>query len=1124
MYISVSLASDTDNRAFSSGEVILPETMNYRTSKPVPGGLFCQKIFGPIDDYVCSCGRLRGVVNHGQACSVCEVTVLSRKSRMSRYGHIELPVPYINPIIFATAREIFGIPQKGFQALMFGKASVVIAESVHGKIYSRDGKTYGLEIVDLEEGKTGPFYLKKLLDSVDADPELTMSKTVSKKGKKYFEKGYNLFDFFNYTLPICPPYYRPILQMESGYSSHPRNELYLQVMRKALRAHEILNTFEEKDTFLVYESLMIQKNVTQLFYGGAIDRNSQRLDGIIEGLSGKGGLFRGTLLGKRVDFSARSVIASGPHLEIDQIGLPLKMAYELFKPHILGELRKRYTMTLKAALKVYGEMPSECLDILDLVMKKNRVAMNRAPSLHRYSVQAFRPVLSTGKQIQVPPMICSGFNADFDGDTVAIHVIVSLKAKHEAEELLSPKNNILHSLDGSPLIAPSHEVIIGLHHLSRCDGDKPVCLERDIRELRRRLDLGYLKVYDKVLFIKKDGTRVETSLGRLMLEEVFSVPVNEVLNKKSIKNAISRMFDRFGRAEVLIRLKKIQDLGFEWATLSGISVGIDDFIPPKSKVELFAQGNEYEREMKDRQKSGELDEKVAYENIARNWNSLIHKLEKEYLEDSDPLNPLLLMYTTGSRVSLSQLRQLIVTKGMFTNIAGKVLAHPIEESLYEGVSGMGYFNSCSGSRKSLGDKKFMTPKAGFLTRQLISAARDLFVSEKDCGTRKGIRIARRLAQGRYAPTGEMYSPSKSDDIVVIRSPITCESTSGGVCAVCCGTNPALRALHRIGDSVGCIASHAISEPSTQMSMRTFHTGGAATIKDTDKLLIAAESGIFSSEKDEVGLITKITVGNVSYFVETRNFIFNTIKEGDEVEKGYIIGAYVDADMSNSDISGSLPKMIYALGGMSPGETCTVQPSALAKCDGVIRVLPGYDEYGRPRISVYLAPEGTENAFKKPVAVVQANLILVGDGQRVEAGQKLTYGIARGHEFYSAVKNVALAGEVFVNQTVSLMENDGIYPWPVHFETIFRAITNTVIMEDGDTGLRTHGAVGEISPRGIGMAACSIPSWLKSLGYGWVKNRLEVAVCNNETTLSLNTEKIMSGELINTPLKKYPKGF
>ncbi|QIG72501.1 DNA-directed RNA polymerase beta' subunit protein [Rhizobium phage RHph_TM3_3_6] len=1123
MQLSLKPVSPESVLLTSQGEVKSYETLNFKTGLPVRDGLLCQKVFGPIRDYVCECGKYDGKKYQGHTCEKCGVTVASSRARTVRMGHIDLQVPILNPLMIESIESIIGLPSRKMEDFMKNKICLKFSASGTGNLVRKDGTRGIAYFVDPKESDPRSPTLQHTKSSLvlyelltDLDIEETLKVNGSKILKTYVQKNFPLSNLFIRYLPVSPAGYRPVTRMRNYYSQHPKNDLYQKIIRRTLRVKELVN-INADSMILQEEAGILYKSVDQLFTGGARDGDGNPLPGTIEKMMGKRGILRGNLLGKRTDYSGRSVITSaGDRVEVDQIGLPRKMAYILFRPFILRYLMTEYLDHYTEALKHYEKKTVIALKSLEMVAKDYPIIMNRAPTLHRYGVMSFRTKLVNGKAILVHPIVCSPFNADFDGDTVAIHLPLSAKSVQECKDYLMPQNNLLSSLDGDPIINMSHEMVIGLAIMSRIkDHDKGFGTFRRMDELEYlhtvtnpQTSRPTLEIYDRIKWKDERGV-TETCYGRLLLEQTFKTKnLPKDFSKKTIRRMISDAYDKLGPDELIKVLDVATQLSFKYATNSGFSVSIDDCKVPSTKPAKIAKAREQEAENYRQFDNNEINLAERRENNIRLWNDVFEDLHHDWMKEAGEDNPVVLMYTTGARVSKSQVNQIGVAKGLVSNALNQIIEKPMVNSFREGLSTFEYFASCSGSRKSMADKKNLTPKSGYLTRRMITASRDFFINSDDCGTDKGIMRTMKSSYGRYrCDNGEMIGTNNSEELVKVRSPIHCES-HGGICVKCYGIDPAKRKIVTKGSNVGAIAAHSLTESTTQMTMRTFHTSGAVVLKDSPMVITAQKDGKISWDTLHP-VYSKIHVvadmedwdtplnDRLTYTVHNKMSRI-LVKDGQSVKKGDPLAIYVDEDLESDDVSGSLPKIESLYEGRVPPKA---YKSVISKVAGKIGI-----NIGDEGLKIFVDGEYQGTAHPKtPVFVAQ--------GQYVEAGQTLSFGSPDVVGLFKETKDLDLAYKVFEKTLMDIYNKEGLQPVPAHSEMIFRAMSNLVYTESGPYGLRSHGDKGSIMLKGITQIGANHPSWLKSIGFGWVAQTIRTSAVNLATTYDLPTERLMSGELI-----------
>ena len=924
--IKISLASPDLIRSWSFGEVKKPETINYRTFKPERDGLFCAKIFGPVKDYECLCGKYKRLKHRGVVCEKCGVEVTQAKVRRERMGHIELASPTAHIWFLKSLPSRIGLmldmTLREIERVLYFEAFVVIdpgmTDMQRGQLLTDEQYLDAIEQHgDDFDARMGAEAINELLQSIDLPAELIkvreeMGSTSSETKLKRLSKRLKLLEAFIDSgnkpewmvltvLPVLPPDLRPLVPLDGGrFATSDLNDLYRRVINRNNRLRRLLE-LSAPDIIVRNEKRMLQESVDALLDNGRRGRaitgsNKRPLKSLADMIKGKQGRFRQNLLGKRVDYSGRSVIVVGPTLRLHQCGLPKKMALELFKPFIFQKLQIRDSATtIKAAKRLVEREGPEVWDILEEVIREHPVLLNRAPTLHRLGIQAFEPVLVEGKAIQLHPLVCTAFNADFDGDQMAVHVPLSIEAQLEARALMMSSNNILSPANGDPIIVPSQDVVLGLYFLTRerygVPGEGMVF--GDVAEVHRayesrtadlqakvRVRIQEYPLIDGKPSIKPVTRHVQTSVGRALLSEIlprgmsFDL-INQDMTKKAISGTINICYRLLGLKETVVFADKLMYTGFKYATRAGMSFGIDDIIIPEQKTRLVDAAHREVKEIQDQYSSGLVTNGERYNKVVDIWSrandqvakAMMEKLGTEEATDlrgqkqrQKSFNSIFMMADSGARGSAAQIRQLAGMRGLMAKPDGSIIETPITANFREGLNVLQYFISTHGARKGLADTALKTANSGYLTRRLVDVAQDLVVTEIDCGTAEGLYMAplveggdvveglgervlgRVLAADAIKPgTAEVLLPrgtlidedlvrlleSESVDQVSVRSPITC-STRYGVCASCYGRDLARGRLINIGEAVGVIAAQSIGEPGTQLTMRTFHIGGAAS--------------------------------------------------------------------------------------------------------------------------------------------------------------------------------------------------------------------------------------------------------------------------------------------------------
>ena len=923
--INIGLASPEKIRSWSYGEVKKPETINYRTFKPERDGLFCAKIFGPIKDYECLCGKYKRLKHRGVVCEKCGVEVTLAKVRRESMGHIELASPVAHIWFLKSLPSRMGLlldmTLREIERILYFEAYVVIdpglTELERGQLLSEDSYLEAIEQYgDDFDARMGAEAIYELLRTVDLNHEVRkireeLPETNSDTKIKKYTKRLKLMEAFLHSgnrpewmvmkvLPVLPPELRPLVPLDGGrFATSDLNDLYRRVINRNNRLKRLLD-LNAPDIIVRNEKRMLQEAVDALLDNGRRGRaitgtNKLPLKSLADMIKGKQGRFRQNLLGKRVDYSGRSVIVVGPTLKLHQCGLPKKMALELFKPFIFSKLERRgMATTIKAAKKLVEREGPEVWDILEEVIREHPVMLNRAPTLHRLGIQAFEPVLIEGKAIQLHPLVCTAFNADFDGDQMAVHVPLSLEAQLEARSLMMSTNNILSPANGDPIIVPSQDVVLGLYYMTResVAAKGTGMIFRDVAEVHRAHETGAASLHarckvrlSEVLFDDegKEYTKtgvVETTVGRALLSTVLpnGLPfelVNRTLDKRSISRLFDRCYRNVGLKETVIFADRLMYTGFSQATRAGVSIGVDDMVVPDEKTNIIRTAEEGVKEIEEQYASGLVTTGERYNKVVDIWShtndqvakAMMEKLGSEMVTDTTgkvvkqaSFNSIYMMADSGARGSAAQIRQLAGMRGLMAKPDGSIIETPITANFREGLDVLQYFISTHGARKGLADTALKTANSGYLTRRLVDVAQDLVVTEHDCGTEKGIVMAPMVEGGdvvealRDRVLGRVTSvdlcrPGTTDviapggtlldekwvqilddmgvDEVLVRSPITCE-TRYGVCSQCYGRDLARGHLVNVGEAVGVIAAQSIGEPGTQLTMRTFHIGGAAS--------------------------------------------------------------------------------------------------------------------------------------------------------------------------------------------------------------------------------------------------------------------------------------------------------
>lgn len=939
--VVLSLSSPEKILANSFGEPKKPETINYRTFKPERDGLFCAKIFGPVKDYECLCGKYKRLKHRGVICEKCGVEVALAKVRRERMGHIELASPVAHIWFLKSLPSRIGLlldmTLRDIERVLYFEAYVVIEPGMtpftKGQLLTEEAyieaqEQYGDEF----EAKMGAEAIQALLRSLNLKAETerireelpgTNSETRSKKLAKrlklmesFLESGNKPEWMVMTVLPVLPPDLRPLVPLDGGrFATSDLNDLYRRVINRNNRLKRLLD-LNAPDIIVRNEKRMLQEAVDALLDNGRRGRaitgsNKRPLKSLADMIKGKQGRFRQNLLGKRVDYSGRSVIVVGPTLKLHQCGLPKKMALELFKPFIFSKLEFRgLATTIKAAKKLVEREVPEVWDILEEVIREHPVLLNRAPTLHRLGIQAFEPLLVEGKAIQLHPLVCAAYNADFDGDQMAVHIPLAIEAQLEARALMMSTNNILSPANGEPIVIPSKDVVLGLYYMTRervnVLGEGNVF--SDVSEVHRAYESGSVHLHAKIRVrlsldklensVKESQSHpwvlVETTVGRALLSEILpkGIPfsaINKVMNKEVVSSLINTCYRTVGLKETVIFADQLMYTGFAYATRSGISIGVNDLVVPSSKGKIIAQAEEEVKEIGLQYASGLVTYGERYNKVIDIWSrtndqvakAMMSELSSEMVENAnkelvkqDSYNPIFMMADSGARGSAAQMRQLAGMRGLMAKPDGSIIETPIRANFREGLNVLEYFISTHGARKGLSDTALKTANSGYLTRRLVDVAQDVVVTELDCGTTHGLTMnplieggdvvepLRERVLGRVV-LDDIVNPENGETAIAagtlldetlvnllehigvdhlrVRSAITCQARYG-ICAKCYGRDLASGRLASIGEAVGVIAAQSIGEPGTQLTMRTFHIGGAASRATADNSIQVKSSG------------------------------------------------------------------------------------------------------------------------------------------------------------------------------------------------------------------------------------------------------------------------------------------
>jgi len=1142
--IKIGLASPEKIRQWSKGEVKKPETINYRTLKPEKEGLFCEKIFGPTKDWECHCGKYKRVRYKGVVCDRCGVEVTKAKVRRERMGHIELAAPVSHIWYFKGIPSRMGLildmsPRALEKVLYFasyvvidpGDTSLAEKQLLSEKEYRDALDKYGRRF----RAGMGAEAIKELLCKIDLDAEARELRAQLKEssGQKKIRiiRRLEVVEAFRQSgnrpewmildvIPVIPPDLRPMVQLDGGrFATSDLNDLYRRVINRNNRLKRLLD-LGAPDIIVRNEKRMLQEAVDALIDNGRRGRpvtgpGNRPLKSLSDMLKGKQGRFRQNLLGKRVDYSGRSVIVVGPELKFYQCGLPKKMALELFKPFVMKKLvNEGHAHNIKSAKRMVEKVKPVVWDVLDSVIKEHPVLLNRAPTLHRLGIQAFEPVLVEGKAIKLHPLVCTAYNADFDGDQMAVHVPLSMEAQAEARFLMLSVNNILAPKDGKPITTPTQDMVLGSYYLTveRPGAIGEGMIFKDYDEMIMAYHEGVVHLHSRVkVRVKLDendrGKLVESTVGRFIFnqnipqdlgfvdreKDKYSLEVDEVVDKKKLGKIIEKCFRKHGNTVTAMVLDNIKETGFHYSTIGAITVSIDDIVVPKEKEILISEAEEKVDKYEKSYRRGLISDEERYERVIEVWNRTTELVTEALMNSLDPLNNIFIMAQSGARGSKNQIRQLAGMRGLMANASGKTVEQPIRSNFREGLTVLEFFTSTHGSRKGLADTALRTADSGYLTRRLVDVSQDVIVREEDCGTDqyvviKAFKDGREIIEdlwdrieGRFAfedvvdpntgevivKAGELIDEKAADKIVAAgieevkaRSVLGCR-TRHGVCAKCYGRNLATGQIVNIGEAVGIIAAQSIGEPGTQLTMRTFHTGGVA----------------------------------------------------------------------GADITQGLPRVEELFEARKPKGLAII-----SEISGVISI----NESKRKREVVVTADDGESRSYTIPYG----SRLKVKAGDFVEAGDEITEGSVNPHDILK-IKGVAGVQSYLVKEVQRVYRMQGVDINDKHIEVIVRQMLNKVKVEDpGDTDFLPGGlvnifdfeevnrkmeekqgkpAVGRRVLLGITKASLATESFLSAASFQETTRVLtEAAIKGKEDNLIGLKENVLIGKLIpaGTGMRRY----
>ena len=961
--IRIKLASPEKIYEWSHGEVTKPETINYRTLNPEMDGLFCERIFGPSKDWECACGKYKRMRYKGLVCEKCGVEVTKSKVRRERMGHIALAAP-VSHIWYSKGTPnkmalILGISPKELESILYFARYIVIESSEEtlpvGKILNeKEYKLFKQMYGNAFDAKMGAEAILKLLEDLnlpvlreELEKELEDVNS-SQKRKKVAKRLKIVRDFMESNnqpswmilknVPVIPADLRPMVQLDGGrFATSDLNDLYRRVINRNNRLKKLLE-IKAPEIVVKNEKRMLQEAVDALIDNGrrgkpVVAQNNRELKSLSDMLKGKQGRFRQNLLGKRVDYSARSVIVVGPSLKMNQCGIPKKMALELYKPFIMRELVKRELATnIKTAKKLVEEADDKVWDVIEDVIKDHPVLLNRAPTLHRLSIQAFEPVLIEGKAIRLHPLVCSAFNADFDGDQMAVHLVLSPEAIMEAKLLMLAPNNIISPANGQPIAIPGQDMVMGCFYMTK---DRPGCkgegkLFSNKEQVLTAYQNGVVDTHS-IIKVRIKEEFVTTTPGRILFAELLPEEIRDyhmTYGKGPLKKLIGELYERYGFVKAAEIIDKLKNFGYHYSTFAGVSVGIEDLEIPASKKEILENADKEVARIEQEYKAGHIINEERYRRTIAVWSQATAAVTDAMMNGLDEFNPVYMMANSGARGSIQQMRQLAAMRGNMADTRGRIIEVPIKANFREGLTVLEFFMSSHGARKGLADTALRTADSGYLTRRLVDISHEVMVNADDCGTHEGIEVAELVSDGNVIETlaeringrvlaedlivdGEVIAPrntmigkeliKKIEELgikkVKIRTPLTC-ALEKGVCKKCYGMDLSNHKEVLLGEAVGVIAAQSIGEPGTQLTMRTFHTGGVAMATASATTKKAEVSGklkfkdvkilVNEETNDEivVSQSAKISIGNYDHEIPSGAIL--RVKEGDTVQAGDIL--------------------------------------------------------------------------------------------------------------------------------------------------------------------------------------------------------------------------------------------
>ncbi|MBA4495881.1 DNA-directed RNA polymerase subunit beta' [Paenactinomyces guangxiensis] len=1169
-YMKIGLASPEKIRSWSRGEVKKPETINYRTLRPEKEGLFCEKIFGPQKDWECHCGKYKRVRYKGVVCDRCGVEVTRAKVRRERMGHIELAAPVSHIWYFKGIPSRMGLvldmSPRSLEEVIYFASYVVVdpgATPLEKKqlLSEKEYRSYREKYGKAFTAMMGAEAIKRLLSDIDLEKEVELLKeelqTAQGQRRNRAVKRLEVLEAFRHSgnrpewmvldvLPVIPPELRPMVQLDGGrFATSDLNDLYRRVINRNNRLKRLLD-LGAPDIIVQNEKRMLQEAVDALIDNGRRGRpvtgpGNRPLKSLSHMLKGKQGRFRQNLLGKRVDYSGRSVIVVGPNLKMYQCGLPKEMALELFKPFVMKELvAKGLAHNIKSAKRKVERVHPEVWDVLEEVIKEHPVLLNRAPTLHRLGIQAFEPVLVEGRAIRLHPLVCTAYNADFDGDQMAVHVPLSAEAQAEARLLMLAAQNILNPKDGKPVVTPSQDMVLGSYYLTvQKEGEKGEgsifysiseainAYQQGYVSLHSRIAIPARKVNKKTFTEKQRNALLITTVGKLIFNEIFpeefpfinepgkknfsgtpdqyfvfekgtnirefikQMPDPGALKKKDLGAIIAECFRRFGTTTTSEILDKVKQLGYSYSTKAGITMSVSDVTVPEEKSKILAEAEEKVSMVLKQYRRGLITDDERYERVISIWSQAKDQITEVLMQNMGKYNPIYMMANSGARGNVSQITQLAGMRGLMANPAGKIIEQPIRTNFREGLTVLEYFISTHGARKGLADTALRTADSGYLTRRLVDVAQDVIVREEDCGTDKGLAVSR-MSEGnevieglfdrivgrtafetvRHPETNEVIVArnelideeiaseiiNAGIETVIIRSVLSCR-TKHGVCKRCYGRNLALGTPVEIGEAVGIIAAQSIGEPGTQLTMRTFHTGGVAGDDITQGLPRIQE--LFEARNPKGQAIISEITGKVAEIRE--------VKDRREIEIEGEVETKVHHVPYGSRLRVAVGDEVKAGDELTEG---SIDPKELLRIKGV----HGVQQYILQEVQKVYRLQGVEIDDKHVEVMIRQMMrkVRITDSGSTDL---LPGSVVDIHEYEEANRKVLLTGgepavarPILLGITKASLETESFLS-AASFQETTRVLTDAAIKGKVDRllGLKENVIIGKLVPAGTGMA-------------------------------------------------------